>query len=1357
MRTGDTATAERVRFSRRPSDILITTPESLFLLLTSQARDALRSVDTVIIDEIHAVAGTKRGSHLFLSLERLEEMRGSAQPLTRIGLSATQRPLEEIAQLLGGFDLSSHGTYRPRPVTIADARETRPIQVSIELPVSPSEDDAAKIASRGATEKRSIWDSIYSRLVELVRAHRSTMIFVNNRRLAERLCAAINDIAGEPLARAHHGSVAREQRVQIEEALKSGQLPCIAATSSLELGLDIGTVDQVIQIESPPSIASGIQRVGRADHRVGGNPRGLLFPKHRGDLVACVEAARLMREGKIEPTRYPRNALDVLAQQVVAIVASQEAISVDALFHIIRRASPYADLPRAQLDSVLDMLSGRYPSDAFAELRPRLTWNRRLGTLSARKGAKHLAIANAGVIPDRGLFGVFVADGDKRQARRVGELDEEMVFESRIGDVFVLGASSWQIQEITHDRVLVNPLPGRPGRMPFWHGDGPGRSVELGRAIGALLRHMARFDAETAHRRLTHEYHLDDNAADTFIQYLFEQKSPPYLLPTDHHLVIERFIDQVGDYRVCILSPYGTRVHTPLALCIEYQARQRLDTGTESIWSDDGIVLRFPDRAEPPDLLSLFPPPEDIERILTQALSGSALFASHFRECAARALLLPRRGLPGRRTPLWAQRLRAKGLLDVAARYGSFPIILETFRECLQEVFDVPALVRLMEEISEGSIKVSNLETERPSPFASTLLFGYIGHFMYEGDAPLAERRAAALSIDPVQLRELLGQVELKDLLLPEAIEEVEKSVARLNYPVRDLDDLHDLLLWLGDLSTTEISQRMAAGSETMVASLVEQARALQVTIAGKELVIAVENAARYRDLFGLALPPGVPAALLASTADPLAEALSRYARTHGPFRASEVSGRYGLSEVAVAAGLDQLTEGGKLVRGDLHPNKPAPTFCDVEVMRAIKRRSLAELRHQVEPIDAFAYARFLLRLHGIINKPAKSDNLLSILERLEGAPLCFSALEGEILPARMGDFVPSALDQLLASGALVWRGIEPSASGGGRIALYFRENFSALAPPSGRCNGTLAEQIRQSLQTQGAMFFGDLVERLSRFAPDILRALWELVWAGEVTNDTLQPLRSLVIGGERERRRGVRISRSLPGSEGRWSLLRYQPVTETVRRTALVQKLLLRQGVVMREALKAEGISGGFSAVYEVLKVMEEAGRVRRGYFVEGLGAAQFVEPGMEERLRACRAISESGSTHLLASTDPASPWGAALAWPPSNGPQPTRSTGSQVIIAGDGRLLAWVSRRGTSVVTFLRDAGPDRSTDAHQIVQTLEEPLQRAERRAILIEAVDGQPPHRSELGDALTAAGFQSSSRGSYKRAPLKIADF
>ncbi|MGZ8482089.1 MAG: DEAD/DEAH box helicase, partial [Candidatus Limnocylindria bacterium] len=755
-RTGDTPADARRQLAKDPPEILVTTPESLYLLLTSQARETLRGVEHVIVDEVHAMAGTKRGAHLALSLERLSHLTG-ADP-QRIGLSATQRPLSAIAGFLGGAG---------REVSIVDAGARKELDLEVIVPIEDmarmgdtiEPDEAPGGPAAGPEARHSIWPSIHPRLLELIRAHRSTLIFVNSRRLAERLAARLNELAGEELVRAHHGSIAREQRLEIEEQLKNGSLPALVATSSLELGIDMGAIDLVVQIEAPPSVASGMQRIGRAGHQVGEPSTGKIFPKYRGDLVEAAVVVERMKAGAIEETRIPRNPLDVLAQQVVAICA-MERWTVDDLHRLVTRADNFRDLSREQLTGVLDMLSGRYPSDEFADLKPRVVWDRVTDEVASRNDARVVAITSGGTIPDRGLYGVFLpGDAAGRGGRRVGELYEEMVYESRVGEVFLLGASSWRIEEILPDRVIVTPAPGEPGKMPFWHGDAVGRPVELGRAIGTFLRELEPMSAADATTRVRADHALDELAARNLVAYLADQREVTGVLPTDRTIIVERFRDELGDWRVAILTPFGGRVHAPWAMAIEARFRERHGVEVQAMWSDDGIAVRLPEGVESDGSTiesALLVEPEEVEELLTSELGGSALFAARFRENAARALLLPRRR-PGQRTPLWMQRQRSADLLRVASNYGSFPIILETYREVLRDVFDVPALVDLLGSIRARRIRVVSVETRSASPFASSLLFDYVGSFMYEGDAPLAERRAAALALDRELLRELLG------------------------------------------------------------------------------------------------------------------------------------------------------------------------------------------------------------------------------------------------------------------------------------------------------------------------------------------------------------------------------------------------------------------------------------------------------------------------------------------------------------------------------------------------------------------------------------------------------------------------
>ncbi len=1366
IRSGDTPQTDRVRMRREPPDILITTPESLFLILTSAASEMLASVDTVILDEIHSVAGTKRGAHLALSLERCERLRDPDRPpLQRIGLSATLRPVDEVRRLLGGGTVAPTGVWSPREVDVVDAGSRRQIELAVEVPVEDmsrlgEEIEVPSGPAAAGPARRSIWPSIYPRLIEAIRAHRSTMIFVNSRRLAERLAAAINEQAEEELALAHHGSVARERREVIEDSLKRGELPAIVATSSMELGIDMGAVDLVVQIEAPPSVTSGLQRIGRANHAVGEVPRGMIVPKYRGDLVACAAAAESMTLGLVEETRYPRNPLDVLAQQVVAISAMHDSIDVDALFDLVRGAAPFAELPRSSFDSTLDMLSGRYPSDEFRELRPRLTWDRTAGTVEARRGAKRIAVANAGTIPDRGLYGVFLPGDGSSGGRRVGELDEEMVFETRLGDVFLLGASSWRVEDITHDRVVVTPAPGEPGKMPFWHGDRPGRSLEFGTAIGRLCRELVRVERDEAIERLGSRHGLDERAARNLLDYLAEQVEAIGEVPSDRTIVVERFLDEVGDWRVCILSPLGAAVHAPWAMAAAARLEEESGLGVETVWSDDGMVFRVPETGEPPDATLLVPSPDDVEELVTRRLSSTALFAARFRENAARALLLPRRR-PGRRNPLWIQRKRSADLLAVASRYSSFPIILETYRECLRDVFDLPGLVGVLRRIDDRSLRVLSVESRTPSPFASSLLFTYVANFIYEGDSPLAERRAQTLSIDQAQLRELLGEAELRELIDPGVVEEVERSLQHLSPERRagHADALHDMLLDIGDVTSREVRERCepSAHAKRWLEELERKRRVFRFRRGRSWRFAATEDAARFRDALGVALPRGLPAAFLEPVADPIGDLIGRFARTHGPFTAEAVAKRFGLAVAKVSGLLERLEAEGRVASGAFLREGRGREWCDTDVLRRLKRQSLARLRQEVEPVDPPALARLLLDWQGVTAPRRGADGLLAAIEQLEGCPIVASTLESEILPARVEDYDPGLLDQLCASGEVIWRGLQPLGPRDGRLALYLRDHYRLLAPPPGSVDGELAGRICDLLLKAGASFFPALVREIGGFRAELLDVVWDLVWAGVITNDTVAPLRSFLAGGEPRprRRRAARDTRlGPPGSEGRWSLLpavgAADPETgETERRTALARTLVERYGVLTREAVRAEGIDGGFAAVYDVLKALEEAGRIRRGYFVAGLGATQFAAPGADERLRALRTESERPRTVVLSATDPANPHGSLIPWPARGDARLERRAGARVFLR-DGVPIAYLGRNERNLMTLGESGGPLPEDSARALARALAALVEESDsRRAVLVSRIDGARPEHSPLAPFLEEVGFTAGSAGYLKR--------
>ncbi|MFE0733608.1 DEAD/DEAH box helicase [Streptomyces sp. NPDC058855] len=1430
IRSGDTPAAERRALATRPPDILITTPESLFLMLTSATREALAGVETVILDEVHAVAGTKRGAHLALSLERLDEL--LPRPARRIGLSATVRPVDEVARYL------SPG----RAVEIVQPPSGKEFDLSVVVPVEDMGELGGSPASEGKEggDKPSIWPHVEERIADLVQAHRSTIVFANSRRLAERLCNRLNEIAyeratgeappegappaeimaqsgaaqGAPplLARAHHGSVSKEQRAQVEEDLKAGRLPAVVATSSLELGIDMGAVDLVVQVESPPSVASGLQRVGRAGHQVGAVSTGVVFPKYRGDLVQAAVVTERMRSGSIESLRIPANPLDVLAQQLVAMVAL-DTWQVDDLLTVVRRAAPFASLPESAFTAVLDMLAGRYPSDAFAELRPRVVWDRVAGTVTGRPGAQRLAVTSGGTIPDRGLFGVFLAGADpKKGGGRVGELDEEMVYESRVGDVFTLGTTSWRIEDITRDRVLVSPAPGVPGRLPFWKGDQLGRPLELGRAVGAFLREVTALGPEDARLRLL-AAGLDAWAADNVLAYLTEQREACGHVPDDRTILVERFRDELGDWRVVIHSPFGAQVHAPWALALGARLAERYGMDAQVMHADDGIVLRLPDA----DLMSLemgldlldHEPVDpgrhqdtaydadrapvgaadalfdkgEIAQIVTDQVGGSALFASRFRECAARALLLPKRN-PGKRTPLWQQRQRAAQLLQVASEFGSFPIVLEAVRECLQDVFDVPGLTELMGDIEARRVRLVEVTTPEPSPFARSLLFGYVAQFLYEGDSPLAERRAAALSLDSRLLAELLGQAELRELLDADVLTELERELQWLtdDRRIKDVEGVADLLRVLGPLTDRELAERGADAA--WAPELGRARRAIRVRIGGAEHWAAVEDAGRLRDALGTALPVGVPEAFTEPVKDPLGDLLARYARTHGPFTSAQAAARFGLGAAVTDGALQRLAAAGRVVQGEFHPSGIGQEWCDATVLRRLRRRSLAALRHELEPVPPAALATFLPQWQHVGGGALRGiDGLARAVEQLQGAPVPASALEKLILPSRVRDYAPGLLDELTTTGEVVWAGAGALPGKDGWVSLYLADAAPLLLPPPHPLELTaLHESVLTALSGGYGLFFRQIADQIRATThpeatdPQLADALWELAWSGRLTNDTLAPLRALLGSGRTAGSTAHRARRTVPRGRfgalgttartasrtgpptvsGRWSLLPRAAPEPTHRAHALARTLLDRHGVVTRGAVAAEGVEGGFSAVYRVLAAFEDSGQARRGYVVEGLGAAQFAMDGAVDRLRAAATARDRGAEAaagpravVLAAADPANAYGAALSWPepPTGaGHKPGRKAGAMVVLV-DGELTLYMERGGKTLLSW--PAEPDDPA-----LTAAAEALAASARQGVLgtvtVERINGATALTSPLARPLEAAGFLATPRGLRLRA-------
>ncbi len=1351
IRTGDTSAKDRRLHIRDPAEILVTTPESLYLILGSQARETLRTVETIIVDEIHALAPTKRGVHLMLSLERVARRARGGDP-QRIGLSATARPTEAIARFLGG----------DRHVAIVDTSREPDLDLKVSVPVpdmtrpevggrtDPDDRDKPLRAVGEGESETSLWTAIYPELLDLIHAHRSSILFVNNRALCERLAHRLNELEGAdesvPFVRAHHGSLAHDKRKEIEEALAKGELRAIVATSSLELGIDMASVELVLLVESPGAVSRGLQRIGRAGHAVGEISRGVVFPKHRGDLLEAAVVAKGMREGAVEEIAVPRHPLDVLAQQIVALVA-EGAIAIDEIEALLARTDSFATLPRRLLESVLDMLAGRYPSTDFAELRPRLHWDRETDVLEIREGAGRIALLSGGTIPDRGQYAVHVGpDGP-----RIGELDEEMVHETKPGDVVTLGASSWRAMEITRDRVIVSPAPGEPGRLPFWRGDGPGRPIELGRAMGRFTRELALHDDPVGW--LEDEHGLDGYAAKNLVAYVADQGEWTGGAPTDERITIERFRDELGDWRLCILSPFGSRIHAPWALAISARLAGAGEFDAQPLWTDDGIMFRFLDADRLPSADVFLPDPDEIEELVTQQLDQSALFAAQFRENAARALLIPRMR-PGARTPLWVQRLRSQNLHSVARAYPDFPIMLETFRSCLQDVFDLPGLVGLMARIRSREIRVDDVETRSPSPFARNLVFSYTATYLYQLDMPAAERRTQALALDRHMLRELLGAEALRELLDPAVIDRVESRRQGLDpeTKARHADGIHDLLRRVGALSTDEVAARFDGDATSALEELAQARRTIEVDVAGRSAWIAAEEAGLYRDALGTVLPGALPDAFLSPSAAPLEQLLTRHARTHGPFTTRAIADHFGLVPGQLEPVLASLAARGKIEAGEFDPRGSEPEWVDPEILRRIKRGTLERLRGEISPVDGDVLARFLIDWHGIDSGRGGDARFDEVIDLLEGLPLSFAELERAILPARIPGDASRWLDERGAQGGLVWVGHRALGEKDGRVALYRRENVASLldrADPDDQDEALsrVQRELLDRLEARGASFYAELVHGIEVDSSETLfKALWDLVWRGFVTNDTFAPLRALAHRPAPGRRRGRRAPPT--ATAGRWSLvskLVLDSPSPTERMHARTLLYLDRHGIVSREALAIEPQVGGFGAIYPVLREMEETGRIRRGHFVTGSSSAQLAVPGAVDRLRALRETQADARAVLLATTDPAQAYGVQLPWPKTRGVgKPRRAVGAYVVLV-DGRATLFVDRGGERVLCF---ADPSNEEDTGRIERGLRafaRSLSRIGKTRVEVQEVDGEKARSSPIAELFTRAGFRAGYRG------------
>lgn len=1372
MRSGDTPSAERARLLRRPPDILITTPESLFLMLTSKARTTLQGVTTVIVDEVHAVAGSKRGSQLALSLERLDAL--LPQPAQRIGLSATVRPVERVAAFLGGC----------QPVQVVNPAADRTLHLTIEVPVEDMTDIASAddLTGEASTASGSIWPHIEARILQQVMAHRATLVFVNSRGLAEKLTARLNarylakqtaderdtERADEIIVRSHHGSVSKEQRGEIEAALKQGRLRCVVATSSLELGIDMGPVDLVIQVGAPLSVASALQRVGRAGHQVGGISTGILFPRTRRDLLDSAVILQSMRAGHLDALAPPRNPLDILAQQTLAAVA-MDPLQADDWYAQVCRADPFRTLSRRLFDATLDMLAGKFPSDAFAQLRPQLVWDRQSGLLTARPGAQNLAVTSGGTIPDRGMFSVILPEGEEQAgSRRVGELDEEMVYESRVNDIITLGATSWRIQQITHDQVLVIPAPGRPARLPFWRGEGIGRSADSGASLGMFLRHLNSASPDAAQQQL-HALGLNARAVTNLLALLAEQRVATGVLPDDRTLLIERCRDETGDWRVILHSPWGKRVNAPWALAIAARIQHRLGIDASVAASDDGIVARFPasEGHLPGADLFIFDA-DQLTQDVTESVGQSALFAARFRECASRALLLPRRN-PGKRSPLWQQRLRAGQLLAVARQYDDFPILIETARECLQDVYDLPALHQLMEQLAQGDVKLVEVMTEQPSPFAAPLLFGYVAEFIYASDAPQAERRASLLALDSNLLGELLGQTSRRDLLAPDVVEQVGQELQRIDsrYQAQHDEGIIDLLRDLGPLSVAGISARFS-GNHQQIAEAVSQfaaaRRVIPVTVAGEARWAVIEDAARLRDALGTELPDDLPDTFLETQTDPLRDLANRYARTHTLFTARQLATHLGLGVAVVNAVLLRLYQQGSLLNTDTAADTSETEWVSSEIFKRLRLRSLQSAREATRPVSPAAWVSLLLTRHGLINHAHQGvSGLLRVIEQLAGVPLPASLWESQILRARIADYQPAMLDELLASGEVIWCGHRAQGQNDGLISLHLTE-FAAETLPEADATLPLTpiqQAMLDALSRGGAWFVHEIMAQMGTpetQPTDVYDALWQLVWRGYVTADSWIAVRGLLTTPGVTRSRPARTLRTrfgqrfTPGAlparrpavntlAGRWSKINRQEIAPARLALSLAENLLDRYGVITRGSAVSEQIPGGFPALQPVLRSMEDAGRLLRGQFVAGSGGAQFADHQTIEQLRALAEAPASGTEAVaLAALDPANPFGTMLSWPlHASGIRPTRRQGARVVIA-DGALMLFLAPGGKELLTFSDDLA-----QLETAVAALGVALKREKPASFTLETVDGKAVSQSPLLNALRHAGFSRVPQG------------
>ncbi len=1305
IRSGDTPQKERDRLTRKPPDVLITTPESLYLMLTSErAAKTLGSVEAVIVDEVHALAPNKRGTHLTVSLERLAWLTG--RPFQRVGLSATVRPAERVAAWLGGQERRTD-----RPVQVLDSGGRKEIDLTVASPV----EDFRELPGE------SVWPSIFDELHRLVREHHSTLIFVNNRRLAERAARQINERAGEELARVHHGSLSREKRYEVEALLKAGKLPAMVSTSSMELGIDIGAIDLVVQIESPKSVTSGLQRVGRAGHLVGEVATGRIIPKIRADLVDAAAVARGMLRREIETTEVPEGCLDILAQQIAATVSAGEWTD-QQLFELMRGAYPFRELDRGRFEAVLGMLSGQYPAARFGELRPRVVWNRSNGEVRARPGTRMLAVTNGGAIPDRGYYRV-VHGGT---GARLGELDEAFVFEMIPGDSFVLGSAVWRLDHIDRDEVVVTEAPGAMPSMPFWHGEQAGRPYEQGVRFGEFLAEAGkRLDDPDVDAWLREECALDELAAANLRTFLTEQRDASGELPTHKAIVIEEFDDELGDRRVVVHSPFGSRVHQAWMLVVRARIRDAENLDVEAVAVDDGFMLRLPGRESPVpiDLITQLPGDEELDELLLRELQVSPIFGVLFRESAARALLLPRRG-PDRRTPLWLQRIRAQDLMQLVKRYGEFPILLEAYREAWDDLLRVRDFRKVADGLRSGEIAVRHVVSDVPSPFAFHFLFDYQMENRYVGDYPRAEWRTQLLAVDRDLLSRVVRPDALRELLDAGAIERVEALLQRMDdrSKPRTIDELADVLAALGDLDDEEMRARAGSRWREMAEALVEDGRAARVGVGGARRWVPADHADEYD-----AMAAGDRASMVA--------VLRRHLAGHGPVTAAELADRYGVPEGEITATLMELRSDGQVSTGEFRPGGTTREWVDTDNLKRIHRETLQVLRKEIQPVDPERYADLLLSQ--AVEMPGTEGGARLVLDRLAGVPVPAAALVPEILAPRFRHGDVAAVESLVRVGEYLWQGLP-----GRRVALFPRVGAERLLRRPTEVKSESARSVEALLAERGASFLSEVARDAGLPEQDALKGLFQLAWAGRVTNDALTGIQE---PGRARARRGTRAERLGESHRiplyGRWSLLPAPVEDPADAAEAWSERLLAVYGVVAREIASAADVPVPWPLMVDALTTMEAQGRIRRGYFVRALSGIQFALPATVDRLRA----EPRSGVRLVAVADPANAYGAILPLAADVPYRPSRVPGSW-LVTRDGVPTIAVEGWGRRVVPLSNgEVGPG--------LEQLRDLALRRPGGRLAVESWGEEPVIGSSGEGLLAAAGFSAGPRRMTYRAPVR----